>query len=125
AGGYGFTGVGSWRGPYGPVVYRGRTLGLRVHEFRGLAELPRLTGASFRVALEIDPADEPDRRRLARDGWELADPGEVAADVASYLRFIQASAAEFTVAKGIYVQLRTGWLGDRTACYLASGKPAL
>ena len=40
-GGYGFTSVGSWRGPYGPVVYRGRTLGLRVHEFRGLAELPR------------------------------------------------------------------------------------
>ena len=33
--------------------------------------------------------------------------------------------AEFTVAKGIYVELKTGWLGDRTACYLASGKPAL
>jgi hypothetical protein len=30
-----------------------------------------------------------------------------------------------TVAKGIYVDLRTGWLGDRTGCYLASGKPSL
>ena len=38
---------------------------------------------------------------------------------------MQGSLAEFTVAKGIYVELRTGWLGDRTACYLASGKPAL
>jgi hypothetical protein len=38
---------------------------------------------------------------------------------------VRSSLAEFTVAKGIYVELWSGWLGDRTACYLASGKPAL
>jgi hypothetical protein len=124
-GGVGFTSVGSWRGPYDPIDYAGRTLGLRVHEFRKFASLPRLVDSQFRVALEIDPADARDRALLEENGWELVDPVEVAPDPESYLRFVQGSRAEFTVAKGIYVDLNTGWLGDRTACYLASGKPAL
>ncbi len=122
-GGHDFTSVGSWRGPYDAVDYRGRRLGLRAHEYRRLVALPRRVEATFRVALEIDPADEADRRLLEDNGWQLLDPRVVAADQAAYLRFVQGSRAEFTVAKGIYVELGTGWLGDRTACYLASGKP--
>jgi hypothetical protein len=124
-GGDAFTSVGSWRGPYDPIEYRGRRLGLRVHEFRKLVELPRRVDATFRVALEIDPSDQRDRDRLCDAGWQLVDPRDVAADPAAYLRYVQGSLAELTVAKGIYVDLRTGWLGDRTVCYLASGKPAL
>ena len=120
-----FTSVGSWRGPYDRIEYQGRGLGLRVHEFRQFAGLPLRVDAPFRVALEIDPSDESDLRLLEDSGWQLLDPREVAFDPAGYLRFVQSSLAEFTVAKGIYVALQSGWLGDRTACYLASGKPAL
>jgi hypothetical protein len=123
--GDGFTSVGSWRGPYDPIDYRGQSLGLRVHEFRRFVTLPGRVDAPFRVALELDPADEKDMALLQREGWQLVDPKEVAFDPASYLRFVQSSRAEVTVAKGIYVQLQSGWLGDRTGCYLASGKPAL
>ena len=125
AGGSDFTSVGSWRGPYDAIDYRGRRLGLRAHEFRKLVELPSRVDAAFRVALEIDESDAADLRLLRENGWELVDPREAAGDPAAYLRFVQGSLAEFTVAKGIYVDLKTGWLGDRTACYLASGKPAL
>jgi hypothetical protein len=124
-GGEAFTTVGSWRGPYARIEYEGRDLGLRAHEFRKLASLPRLVDAPFRAALEIDAGDDADRSLLEDDGWELLDPRSVARDPAAYLAFVQGSLAEFTVAKGIYVELQTGWLGDRTACYLASGKPAL
>jgi hypothetical protein len=124
-GGDGFTTVGSWRGPYGPIEYRGLTLGLRVHEFRRFFDLPARVDSPFRAALEIDPSDETDFRSLREHGWELVDPRQIAGDPAAYLRFVHGSLAEFTVAKGIYVALQTGWLGDRTACYLASGKPAL
>jgi hypothetical protein len=124
-GGNGFTSVGSWRGPYDRIEYQGRELGLRVHEFRKFAALPLRVNAPFRVALEIDPSDERDLSLLQDNAWQLLDPHEVAFDPAGYLRFVQSSLAEFTVAKGIYVELWSGWLGDRTACYLASGKPAL
>jgi hypothetical protein len=125
AGGDSFTSVGSWRGPYGPVEYDGETLGLRVHEFRRFVELPHRVDARFTVALEIDEADDADLGLLGENDWHVVDPSDVAWDARDYLRFVQGSLAEFTVAKELYVKLRTGWLGDRTVCYLASGKPAL
>lgn len=48
-----------------------------------------------------------------------------AGDPYSYREFIQFSRAEFSVAKNGYVKSNSGWISDRTACYLASGKPAL
>jgi hypothetical protein len=99
--GDGFTSVGSWRGPYDRIDYRGQSLGLRVHEFRRFVALPRRVDAAFRVALEIDPSDEGDMALLQREGWHLVDPKEVAYDPAAYLRFVQSSLAEFTVANVI------------------------
>ena len=120
-----FTSVGSWRGPYGPLEHDGQTLGLRVHEFRRFVDLPSRVDARFTVALELDDADGADRALLDEHGWGLADPKQVVPDPAAYVRFVQSSLAEFTVAKELYVKLNTGWLGDRTCCYLASGRPAL
>jgi hypothetical protein len=125
SGGHAFTSVGSWRGPYERLELDGQVLGLRVHEFRRFSELPRRVDSPFTLALEIDESDRKDVEQLRRSGWKLVDPRRVAVDPHAYLQFVQGSRAELTVAKGIYVELGTGWLGDRTACYLASGKPAL
>jgi hypothetical protein len=120
-----FTSVASWRGPYGPVEYGGRTYGLRVHEFRKFAQLPRLSGRSFELALDIHPAEESDLALLADNGWSLVDPSLVAGDPWAYQAYIQSSMAEFMVAKNMYVQGNSGWLSERSLCYLASGKPVL
>lgn len=124
-GGRRFTSVASWRGPFGPIDYEGRTYGLRVHEFRKLFELPRRTGLEFEVALQIDPADSAELERLGQHGWSLADPAEAAGDPIAYRDFIAGSAGELMVAKNMYVASRGGWFSDRSACYLASGKPVL
>jgi hypothetical protein len=124
-GGADFTTVGSWRGPYDAIEYDGRKLGLRAHEFRRYLSLPKRVGIAFRVALELDRSDDADLQALRAAGWAVVDPRRVAYDPNAYLEFVRSSLAEFTIAKGIYVELGTGWLGDRTVCYLASGKPAL
>jgi glycosyltransferase involved in cell wall biosynthesis len=46
-------------------------------------------------------------------------------DPAAFRRYVQTSGAEFSVAKAIYVETNSGWFSDRTARYLASGKPVL
>jgi len=120
-----FTSVASWRGPYDPVEYEGHTYGLRAHEFRRFVALPRRTSAELRIAMSIDASDVLDLQRLSAAGWTLLDPALVAADPVAYNRFIQGSGAEFTVAKGMYVDTRSGWFSDRSACYLASGKPVI
>jgi hypothetical protein len=124
-GGEHLTSVVTWRGPFGPIPYGGHTYGLRVHEFRRFLALPRRTGARFRLALDIDDADGTDIARLAEHGWGLIDPRSVAGDPAAYRAFIQGSAAELSVAKSMYVDTRGGWFSDRSACYLASGKPVI
>ena len=120
-----FTSIVSWRGPFGPIEYEGRTYGLRVHEFRKYLDLPQRTGATFELALDIDDADEADRTRLVEHGWRLADPLGAAGDPWRYRGYVQGSAAELMIAKNLYVDTRSGWFSDRTACYLASGRPAL
>lgn len=120
-----FTSVASWRGPFGPLEYGGRTYGLRVHEFRKFAQLPRLSGRSFELALDIHPAEVNDLALLEDNGWSLVDPGLVAGDPWAYREYIRGSMAEFMVAKNMYVQANSGWLSDRSLCYLASGKPVL
>jgi hypothetical protein len=124
-GGTAFTSVASWRGPYDPVEYEGHTYGLRAHEFRRFLALPERTPADLEIALSIDPADALDIQRLSASGWTLLDPVAVAGDPRAYNRFIQGSGAEFTVAKGMYVDTHGGWFSDRSACYLASGKPVI
>ena len=120
-----FTSISSWRGAFGPIEYRGKTYGLRVDEFRKFVELPRLSGCPFQLVLDIHPAEVNDLALLAADNWSLVDPKEVAGDPWSYQRYIQSSKAEFMVAKNMYVQTNSGWLSDRSICYLASGKPVL
>ncbi len=119
-----FTSVGNWRG-YGSVELDGVQYGQRVHSMRLFMELPRRTDARFRLALGIHPDERPDLEALAQNGWELVDPVEAAGTPDRYERFIGDSTAELGIAKSGYVLSRSGWFSDRSACYLASGRPVL
>jgi hypothetical protein len=125
SGGEAFTTVATWRGPWGPVEYDGRTYGSRVHEFRKFATLPARAGAACELALDIHGDEATDLALLRRGGWTLVDPQAVAAHPDAYRQYIQRSRAEICVAKNMYVDTRCGWISDRSVCYLASGKPVL
>jgi hypothetical protein len=119
-----FTTVGSWRGAYGPLEWSGRTYGVKAHEFRALATVPRATGLPFEAVLDIDPADAADADRLRAGGWALRRPA-IAATPDGFARYVRGSGAECSAAQGVYVHTRSGWCSDRTVRYLASGRPAL
>jgi hypothetical protein len=121
-----FATVASWRSPYGQLELDGRTMGLKHHQFRRLIELPeRAGGARFELALEIHPGDDADRQALEEHGWAIAAPRSVAATPQAFRDYVSASAAEFSVAQGVYAESGSGWFSDRTAAYLASGRPVL
>src|SRR4029453_13949437 len=95
------------------------------HEFRKFARLPSLTARRFEIALDINPADVKDIKLLCGNGWSLIEPRRAAGDPWRYRNYIRSSAAELMIAKGMYVQTRSGWFSDRSICYLASGRPVL
>jgi len=121
----GFTTVASWRGRFAPIEFRGKTYGLRVHEFRKLVPLPKKTGARFEIALDIHPADQRDKDLLEENGWNIVEPNVASGDPLRYRDFVRSSGAEFMVAKNMYVETGSGWFSDRSTCYLAAGKPVL
>ena len=119
------TSVVSWRGAYGPVTYAGRTYGLRAREFRKFATLPQHCEGRFELALDIHAGDAADVDLLRSHRWSLVAPGDVAGDPWRYRQYIGQSAAEIMIAKGMYVDTHSGWISDRSICYLASGRPVL
>lgn len=116
--------VVTWRGPYDPVELDGIVYGLRVHEFRTLATLPRRASAEFELVLDIEDGDRKDRVLLETAGWRLREPA-VTRCVDSFRSYVRGSRAEFMVAKGMYVRSRSGWFSERSACYLAAGRPVI
>jgi hypothetical protein len=119
-----WTTVGNWRS-YGSPSAAGLRYGQRAHSLRELAELPRRSPARFEPALAIHPGETADLQLLAANGWRLADPAAVAATPDTYAEFVRGSRGELGVAKQGYVVSRSGWFSDRSACYLASGRPVV
>ena len=106
------------------VPWRGETyLWSKSLEFLRFVEAPERAGESIEMATDIrDPAT---RARFAAHGWRLTDPRPLSDDIDRYRAYIQGSRGEFTVAKDQYVRLHTGWFSDRSACYLAAGRPVI
>jgi hypothetical protein len=123
-GGERFTTIGNWRG-YGSVEHEGIKYGQKAHSMRDYMSLAARTDAPFLLALDIHPDETPDIEALDRNGWQIVDPATVAGDPDSYREFIAGSQAELGIAKSGYVLSRCGWFSDRSACYLASGKPVV
>ncbi|MCW3050019.1 MAG: hypothetical protein JWO74_4303 [Solirubrobacterales bacterium] len=120
-----FTTVASWRNALGTIEHEGRTYGSKAHGFRRIVQLPRYVDARFELALDVHPADRADRRSLERHGWALADPRSVAGSPEAFRDYLRGSLAECSAAQPLYAGTRSGWFSDRTAHYLASGRPAL
>jgi hypothetical protein len=102
--------------------YQGRRYGLKSDSFESFWDLPAKTGPVFELALGNAKAP---RASLQDKGWIIRDPIELTRDPWAYQDYIQASKGEFTVAKHGYVVSRSGWFSERSAVYLASGRPVI
>jgi len=120
-----FTTIGQWYWG-GTVEVNGEFPDLsKKFAFEAYTDLPaRAPEVQFELAMNISPTD-PERARLGAHGWRVVDPHRVARTPAQYRRYIASALAEFTAIKGVDVAWRTGWLSDRAAAFLASGRPVI
>jgi len=88
-------------------------------------EFVKFIGLPSRTAQKFELAINGPQQLLREHGWDTVDAMNVSRTPTAYREFIHGSKAEFGVAKHTYVANRSGWFSDRTACYLASGRPAL
>ena len=116
-----FTTVMLWDS-YPPREYDGVRYGMKSDSFGAYMDLPGQGGTIFELAVGSPTAP---RDQLLRKGWVVRNPLDLTRDPWTYQRYIQQSRAEFSVAKDGYVVSRSGWFSERSACYLASGRPVL
>ena len=105
-----------------PITYRGQVYGQKNIEFEKFVELPKRVTASMEVAVAGKklPIDW-----LNAHGWGVVDARKATLSFDSFRSYIQASRGEFSVCKNVFVANQTGWFSDRSAAYLASGRPVV
>jgi hypothetical protein len=137
-----FTTVGNWAQTGRDVEYRGETyLWSKHHEWLKFLEVPRLASVEIELATNLlDPAaikhgpneivragglGRDARSALLDNGWGLTSGVDVSLDPWRYRDYIRNSRGEFTVARDLNVRTRSGWFSERSACYLAAGRPVV
>ncbi len=112
-----------------PLEYEGVRYGMKWHSFHQYASLASVVRAQLELAAGSprwawSPPDV-EHGELRRQGWRVRDPRGVTRDCSAYRRYIVGSDAEFSLAKEGYVVSQSGWFSERSAAYLASGKPVV
>jgi hypothetical protein len=120
-----FTSVANWStSGLKDINWRGeKYLWSKSREFLRFLAAPKKSGEIFELATNIE--DRETREKFEQNGWRLRSPLDLSVDYWLYRGYIRHSKGEFTVAKDQYVRLKTAWFSDRSACYLAAGRPVI
>ena len=122
-----FTTVMNWRAKARPKVVAGQAYAQKDVELLKFLDLPRRVAPTvLELALHTGRGGLAPRQQLLDGGWQLVDPHARGLDCAEgYRDYIESSYAEWSVAKHGYVAGRPGWFSERSACYLAAGRPVV
>jgi hypothetical protein len=116
-----FTTVMLWDS-YPEKTVGGVTLGLKSRSFTPYLDLPRV--ANVPLELAVGGPSVP-RDLLVGHGWRVIDPRGPTRSLDTYQAYLSSSLGEFGVAKDGYVTTHSGWFSERSANYLASGRPVI
>ncbi len=118
-----FNTITTWRNKGKDVPYNGDVYyWTKDREFLNFLDLPLRRSTPFELA--VRPPDDA-RDLLRKNGWRIVDSLGISKDFDAYRDYIRNSRGEFTVARDQYVRPKTGWFSDRSACYLAAGRPVI
>jgi hypothetical protein len=119
-----FNTITTWHNKGKNIEWRGDTwYWTKDREFEKFIDLPkRRPSVGFELAAGVSAQVH---ELLTSNQWRLADSIGVSTSIDGYRDYICHSRGEFTVARDQYVRPNTGWFSDRTACYLAAGRPVI
>jgi hypothetical protein len=120
--GQAWTTVMTWKNYQETISYKGVTYGTKEMEFGKFQDIPRRVKTLFEIAIGGAKAPGEEWRSA---GWSIQSAPAVSSTGSVYRDYIQQSRGEFSVAKNVYVDTRSGWFSCRSVCYLAAGRPVV
>jgi hypothetical protein len=118
-----FTTVMNWQS-HARIEHGGTVYGQKDLEFDRFWDLPKLRPEPNLLRLAVSGPGVPGAA-LRASGWQVVDGHAATRSYESFQEFIDGSTGEFSVCKNIFVALNTGWFSDRSAVYLARGRPVI
>ena len=116
-----FSTIMSWQARR-PLLFNGVTYGQKDVEFAKFVDLPRRVDVPLELA--VAGRNMP-VKTLESHGWRLRDSHEVTITFDAWTDYICQSRGEFSVCKNVFVATNSGFFSDRSAVYLASGRPVV
>ncbi len=124
-GGEALTTVGNWQQAWRDVVFKGEVYHWSKHfEYMKFLDLPKRRPEQV-FELALSSYTDGDKQMLNDQGWRVLHAMDISTDLDAYRNYLQQSRGEFTVAKDQNVRLRSGWFSERSAQYLAAGRPVI
>jgi len=122
-GGSTYNTITTWHNKGKDIEWRGSTwYWTKDREFTKFIDLPTRRPLQMELAATVG---EDVKQLLKKHGWRQTDSIAISRDSDVYGDYIQRARGEFTVARDQYVRPKTGWFSDRSACYLAAGRPVI
>ncbi|MDQ3101020.1 MAG: hypothetical protein M3R08_06510, partial [Bacteroidota bacterium] len=97
--------------------------GQKDQEFKKFSCLPKMVEAPMEVA--VSGLDEPTAHMLRQHGWLINSAQRVTLTIDSFKEYIHNCKGEFSVCKNVYTATDSGWFSDKSAAYMASGRPVV
>lgn len=116
-----YTTVMNWQS-HQQISFGGKTYGQKDVEFEKFKTLP-LRGR-HRLEIAVSGKEVP-HEALRSLGWQIRNGWEMTSSFDAFREYIQRSKAEFSVCKNVFVAMQTGWFSDKSAAFLASGRPVI
>jgi hypothetical protein len=116
-----FTTVMNWQSREN-LEFEGVIYGHKDMEFEKFLTLPNKTNDIFDIAV-AGPRIPNDK--LKENHWNIINAHQVTLTYDYFIDFVVNSKGEFSVCKNIFVVTNSGWFSDRSAVYLACGKPVI
>jgi hypothetical protein len=119
-----FTTVGTWTNKGKDLEIDGEKYWWSKHvNFRQVLDVAGRAGQAIELATDLEGG--PDYERALEGGFTIRPVVPMSLDLDEYRNYVSSSRGEFTVSKDSYVRTRSGWFSDRTATYLAAGRPVV
>lgn len=113
----------NWRSYYARPTYKGVSYGHKEQEFKKFENLPARVDVPLEVTLANIPLNKD--KELESMGWHVRHAHEVTSTYDVFQQYLQEVRGEFSVVKHMYAATCSGWFSDKSAAFLASGRPVI
>lgn len=113
----------NWRSYSARPKLNGIAYGHKEDEFLKFQDLPSLIDHPLEIALANVPVGKD--KELERMGWKIRHAQEVTFTYDIFLDYLSNVRGEFSVVKNMYAATYSGWFSDKSAAFLASGRPVV